>query len=93
MRKFIHKPLHIWLSRILPLSLRCATLLQKHLYIYRKSQEYQDVHENIARCLFGVRKGFEGPNPTKRPYKVGNTPKSHSPYLKLRCHKLSSHWQ
>ena len=52
MRKFIYEPLHILLSRILPLSLRCATLLQKHLYIYRKSQVYQDVHLNIARCLF-----------------------------------------
>lgn len=38
-----------------------------------------DVHVYIARCLFGVRKGFEGPTPTKRPCKVVNAPKSHSP--------------
>lgn len=93
MRKIIHEPLHILLSRILPLSLRCATLLQKHLYIYRKSQEYQDVHVNTARCLFRNWKGFEEPITSKRPCKVGNAPKSHSPYLKLRCHGLSSHWR
>lgn len=52
-----------------------------------------DVHVYIARCLFGARKGFEGPNPTKRPCMVGNTPKSHSPFLKLRCHEPSSHWR
>lgn len=54
MWKIIHEPLHIWLSRILPQSLRCATLLQKHLYIYRKGQVYQDVHVNITRCALRV---------------------------------------
>lgn len=38
-----------------------------------------DVHVYIARCLFGVRKGFEGPTPTKQPCKVVNAPKSRPP--------------
>lgn len=52
-----------------------------------------DVHVNIARCLLGNPKGFEEPITSKRPCKVANAPKSHSPDLKLRCHELNSHWQ
>lgn len=38
-----------------------------------------DVHVYIARCLYRVCKGFEGPTPAKQPCKVVTAPKSCSP--------------
>lgn len=69
--------------RIFKVSIRTA---KAHFYSTH-TWVYQGVHMNTARCLFSYWKGFEGPITSKRPCRVGHTPKSCPPFPKLRCHR------
>ena len=69
--------------RIFKVSIRTA---KAHFYRAQK-WVYQGVHMNTARCLLSNSKGFEEPITSKRPCRVGHTPKSCPPFSKLRCRR------
>ena len=72
-----------WFFRIFKVSIRTT----KAHFHRTQTWVYQGVHTNTARCLLSNSKGFEEPITSKRPCRVGHTPKSCPPFSKLRCRR------
>lgn len=71
------------MSQIFRIFIVSICIAKAHFYRAQK-RSYQGVHMNTARCLLSYSKGFEEPITSKRPCRVGHTPKSYPPFSKLR---------